>query len=95
MTLAWDPPRFRLITRWRPLSSTLPHVLGKRPEPAIFPGATVAYSFQATAGNTIGDGFRSRLFPPWRTHPMNTWPPGEVYEASRIYALAALKCLTE
>ena len=69
------------------------HVLGKRLAPAIFPGATDAYSFQATAGipsiAAFGPGYLPRAHSP-NEHLAATG----VYEASRIYALAALRYLT-
>lgn len=68
------------------------HVLGKELEPAIFPGATDAYSFQATAGipsvAAFGPGYLPRAHAP-NEHLAATG----VYEASRIYALAALRYL--
>ena len=67
---------------------------GKRPEPAIFPGATDAYSFEAAAGIPSVTAFGPGWFP--RAHsPNEHLAAGGVYEGSRIYALAALKCLTE
>jgi len=66
------------------------HVLEKELEPAIFPGATDAYSFQATAGipsiAAFGPGYLPRAHAP-NEHLAVTG----VYEASRIYALAALR----
>lgn len=68
------------------------HVLGKRLEPAIFPGATDAYSFQATAGIPSVAAFGPGYLP--RAHsPNEHLAAGGVYEASRIYALAALRYL--
>ena len=70
------------------------HVLGKRLDPVIFPGATDAYSFQATAGIPSVAAFGPGYLP--RAHsPNEHLAAGGVYEASRIYALAALKYLTE
>ncbi len=69
------------------------HVLGKRLKPAIFPGATDAYSFQATAGIPSVAAFGPGYLP--RAHaPNEHLAAGGVYEASRIYALAALHYLT-
>ncbi|MCE2527325.1 MAG: M20/M25/M40 family metallo-hydrolase [Actinomycetia bacterium] len=66
------------------------HVLEKELEPAIFPGATDAYSFQATAGipsiAAFGPGYLPRAHAPNEHLAVNG-----VYEASRIYALAALR----
>ena len=70
------------------------HVLGKRLEPAIFPGATDAYSFQATAGIPSVAAFGPGYIP--RAHsPNEHLAASGVYEASRIYALAALHYLTD
>lgn len=68
------------------------HVLGKRLKPAIFPGATDAYSFQATAGIPSVAAFGPGYLP--RAHaPNEHLAVSGVYEASRIYALAALRYL--
>ena len=69
-------------------------MLGERPEPAIFPGATDPYSFQATAGIPSVPALGPGYFPVAHS-PNEHLAAGGVYEASRIYALAAVKCLTE
>ena len=70
------------------------HVLGKELEPAIFPGATDAYSFQATAGIPSVAAFGPGFLP--RAHaPNEHLAASGVYEASRIYALAALRYLAD
>ena len=68
------------------------HVLGRRLEPAIFPGATDANIFQATAGIPSVAAFGPGLLP--RAHSPNEHLAATgVDEASRIYALAALRYL--
>lgn len=70
------------------------HVLGKQLEPAIFPGATDAYSFQAMAGIPSVAAFGPGYLP--RAHaPNEHLAASGVHEASRIYALAALRYLAE
>ena len=70
------------------------HVLGKQLEPAIFPGATDAYSFQEIAGIPSVAAFGPGLVP--RAHsPNEHLAVSGVYQASRIYALSALKYLSE
>jgi len=69
------------------------HVLGKQLEPAIFPGATDAYSFQAIAGIPSVAAFGPGYVP--RAHsPNEHLAASGVYEAARIYALSALRYLT-
>ncbi len=70
------------------------HVLGKQLEPALFPGATDAYSFQVLAGIPTVAAFGPGYVP--RAHsPNEHLAASGVYEASRIYALSALRYLTE
>ncbi len=68
-------------------------VLGRQVEPAIFPGATDALSFQGIAGvptvAAFGPGYLTRA------HAPNEWlGAGGVNQAARIYALAALEYLS-
>ena len=80
-----------------PVVNALQHasslVLGRQLQPAIFPGATDANAFQSTAGipsvAAFGPGYLPRAHSP-NEHLAATG----VYEASRIYALAALHYLT-
>ncbi len=68
------------------------HVFGKQLEPALFPGATDAYSFQALVGIPSVAAFGPGYLP--RAHsPNERLSASGVYEASRIYALSALRYL--
>ncbi len=80
-----------------PVVSAIQHatsqVLGKQLEPAIFPGATDSYSFQAIAGIPSVAAFGPGYLP--RAHaPNEHLAASGVYEAARIYALSALRYLT-
>ena len=67
-------------------------VLGKRVQPAVFPGATDALSFQGIAGIPTVAAFGPGLVP--RAHaPNERLSFHGVNQAARIYALAALRYL--
>ena len=67
-------------------------VLGKWLSPGVFPGATDALNFQAMAGIPTVAAFGPGYLP--RAHSPNERLAAEgVYQASRIYALAALRYL--
>ena len=68
-------------------------VLGRRVEPAVFPGATDALSFQGIAGIPTVAAFGPGLVP--RAHaPNERLAMYGVNQAARIYALGALRYLT-
>ena len=70
------------------------HVLGRRVMPGLFPGATDALSFQGIAAIPTVAAFGPGYVP--RAHAPNERLAADgVHKAAKIYALAALRYLSE